>query len=212
MAISSSIVSAKGLVIGNDLSVEGLRNLQKRLRAIEPELRTQFMRDIKKIAVIPNQAIKNAIPATAPLSGMNGLTNVSWGVGKPAKSTSVIFRTRSSGTSLNTTLLRIRVNSVATAIADIAGRSGRSIGQGKRGSGMTAFVKRTRSGELIAVARKTPYEAGAKFIQNLNQRANNRPSRFAWKAVEKDLPYLQQRVVGVVKTYENIANYRMVRG
>lgn len=212
MALETGTIKSKGLTIGKDLSVQDIRQLQKRLRAIQPELRTQFMRDIKKIAVIPNEAIKSAIPARPPLSGMEGLTNVSWGVGKPAKSTSVIFRTRSSGTSLNTTLLRIRVNSVATAIADIAGRSGRSIGQGKRGSGMTAFVKRTRSGELIAVARKTPYEAGAKFVQNLNIRANNKPSRFAWKAVEKDLPALQARVSMVVKTYEKIANYRMVRG
>ena len=212
MAIDTNIVRSRGLTVGKDLSVQELRNLQKRLKAIEPGLRTQFMRDIKKIAVIPNEAIKSAIPATPPLSGMKGLTNVSWGVGKPAKSTSIIFRTRSSGSGLNTTLLRIRVNSVATAIADIAGRSGRSIGQGKRGSGMTAFVKRTRSGELIAVARRTPYAAGAEFVQNLNRRANNKPSRFAWKAVEKDLPALQARVSMVIKSYEKIANYRMVRG
>jgi hypothetical protein len=210
--INTNTIKGRGLTVGKDLSVQGIRQLQKQLRAVEPGLRTQFMREIKKIAVVPNQAIKSAIPASPPLSGMEGYTNVSWGVGKPANSTSIIFRTRSSGSSQNTTLLRIKVNSVATSIADMAGRSGRSIGQGKRGSGMTAYVKRNRSGELIAVARRTPYEAGQKFIHNLNVAAKNRASRFVWKAVENDLPALQARVVMVVQKYEKIASYRLVKG
>jgi len=210
--LNTNVIKSRGLTVGKDISVQNVRQLQKQLRAIEPGLRTQFMREIKKIAVIPNQAIKTAIPARPPLSGMEGLTNVSWGVGKPANSTSIIFRTRSSGSGQNTTLLRIKVNSVATSIADMAGRSGNSIGQGKRGSGMTAYVKRTRSGELIAVARRTPYEAGQKFVHNLNMKGNNRPSRYVWKAVEDDLPALQARVSMVIKKYEKIASYRLVKG
>jgi len=62
------------------------------------------------------------------------------------------------------------------------------------------------------VARRTPYEAGQKFIHNLNVAAKNRASRFVWKAVENDLPALQARVVMVVQKYEKIASYRLVKG
>lgn len=214
MAISTqSILSSGGLQLATNFSVQDIRQLQRRLRDIEPGLRTQFMREIKQIAVIPNQAIKRAIPGIPPLSGFAGESRVSWGKGKPAKSTTVRFRTQSSSKSLNTTLLAIRVNSVATSIADMAGRSGRSVGRGYRGSGMTReFVKRRRDGSTYLVRRRTTAEAGRKFIANLNRQTGNLASRFAWKSVENDLPTLQRRVIQVVNKYERIANYRMVRG
>lgn len=214
MALSlQSIRDARGLRLATNFSVQDIRQLQRRLRDIEPGLRTQFMRDIKQIAVIPNQAIKNAIPSTPPLSGFTGESRVSWGVGKPAKSTTIRFRTASGGKSLNTTLLSIRVNSVATSIADMAGRSGRSVGRGYRGSGYTReFVKRRKDGSTYLVRRRTTSLAGRKFILNLNRDTGNAASRFAWKSVEKDIPQLQRRVLETVKKYEAIANYRMVRG
>jgi len=214
MALSSqSIQRAGGLSLATDFSVKDIRQLQRRLRDIEPGLRTQFMRDIKKIAFEPNKAINNAIPSIPPLSGMSGESRVSWGVGKPAKSTTVRFRTASSSKSLNTTLLAIRVNSIATSIADMAGRSGRSVGRGYRGSGYTReFLKRRRDGSLYYVRRRTTAEAGRKFISSLNRETGNRASRFAWKSVENNLPALNRRVSEVVNKYERIANYRMVRG
>lgn len=214
MALSfQQIQRSGGLSIAHNFSVQEVRQLQRRLRDIEPGLRTQFMRDIKKIAVIPNQAIKTAIPSTPPLSGMTGESRVSWGSGKPPKSTTIRFRTASSSKSLNTTLLSIRVNSIATSIADMAGRSGRSVGRGYRGSGYTReFVKRRRDGSTYLVRRRTPAQAGRKFIDSLNRQTGNLASRFAWKSVEKDLPNLERRVTEVVRRYEQIANYRMVRG
>lgn len=202
-----------GLSIATNFSVQDVRQLQKRLRAIEPELRTEFMRKVKEIAFVPNKAIQGAIPASPPLSGFEGQSRVSWGQGKPAKSTTIRFRTQSSSKSLNTTLLAIRVNSVATSIADMAGRSGRSIGAGYRGSGFTReFVRRHRDGSTSLVRRRTTAEAGRKFIHNLNQETGNSASRFAWKSVERDLPALQRRVKEIVQKYERIANYRMVKG
>jgi len=214
MALSfQQIQRSGGLSIATNFSVQEVRQLQRRLRDIEPGLRTQFMRDIKKIGVIPNQAIKTAIPAIPPLSGMTGESRVSWGSGKPAKSTTIRFRTASSSKSLNTTLLSIRVNSIATSIADMAGRSGRSVGAGYRGSGYTReFVKRRRDGSTYLVRRRTTQAAGRQFIQNLNRQTGNPASRFAWKSVEKDLPDLERRVAEVVRRYQQIANYRMVRG
>lgn len=202
-----------GLSIATNFSVQDVRQLQKRLRAIEPELRTEFMRKVKEIAFVPNKAIQGSIPASPPLSGFEGQSRVSWGQGKPAKSTTIRFRTQSSSKSLNTTLLAIRVNSVATSIADMAGRSGRSIGAGYRGSGFTReFVRRHRDGSTSLVRRRTTAEAGRKFIHSLNQETGNSASRFAWKSVERDLPALQRRVKEIVQKYERIANYRMVKG
>lgn len=205
-------ISSRGMAIGVGYSVQGVRELQKRLKAIEPELRTQFMREIKKIAVVPNQAIRNAIPASAPLSGMSGESRISWGVNKPAKSTTIRFRTKSGGT-LTTNLLSIRVNSAASSMADMAGRSGRSIGAGYRGSGYTReFIKRRKDGSLYYTKRRTTREAGQKFVSSLNSRTHNTASRFAWKPVEKSLPALNRQVQEVINKYYRIANYRMVRG
>lgn len=206
-------IHKNGLSIKREISVQDIRTLQKRLKAIEPGLRTQFMRDIKKIAVVPNAAIKNAIPSEPPLSGMAGQSRVSWNVGKRSNSTTIQFRTQSNSKSLNTTLLRIRVNSIATSIADMAGRSGRSIGAGYRGSGMTReFVKRRRDGSTYLTRRRTTVQAGRQFVNSLNVDTATRPSRFAWKPVEKSLPELNRRVNDVIARYYRIANFRSVRG
>ena len=56
---------------GKPYSVQDIRALQRKLKAIEPNLRTQFVREIKKIGKEPNDAIQKAIPTTPPLSGMS---------------------------------------------------------------------------------------------------------------------------------------------
>jgi|688.fasta_scaffold72547_3 hypothetical protein len=192
-------------------SVKDIRTLQKNLRAIEPGLRTQFVRDIKKVGKEAEKPIKSAIRDVVPLSGMIdhlGLTSWNNGPKKP-DSTTVRFRTKAGGKSLNTTLVSVRLNSASVNIMDMAGRSGRSVGQGKRRSGYTPVVRRNSSGELIAYVRRTPPEAGKKFIANLNAAAGivkRGASRIAWPAVEKDLPNFESRIDSIVQSYYRIAN------
>ena len=189
---------------GGDFTVQEIRALQKKLKAIEPSLRTQFMRDVKEIAKEPNKSIKKAIPDESPLSGFTkpGAT-LKWGQAKSgsgAKSTTIRFRTQAGGRSLTTTLLGIRLNSAATSVADMAGRSGRSIGKGYRQTGYSKPIRRTYKdgSQSVEFRRKATRKAGNVFVRNLNQAIGNTASRMAWKAVEKDLPRLSRSVQFVI--------------
>jgi hypothetical protein len=194
---------------GKAYSVQEIRTLQKKLKEIEPKLRTEFMREVKAIGKTPEKAIKNAIPSESPLSGMDPAgrgrnATLQWGKTKKgkggAKSTTIRFRTKAGGKSLNTTLLGIRVNSAASSVADMAGRSGSSIGAGYKGSGMSKPIVRTYAdgGQSVVFQRRATKQAGQAFISNLNSRLSSNPSRMAWKAVEKELPAISKSVQYVV--------------
>jgi hypothetical protein len=191
-------------------SVKDIRQLQKNLREIEPGLRAQFVKEIKVVGREAQKPIKAAIRRVQPLSGMRfNYGKTGWGQGKPIDSTTVRFRTQAGGRSMTTSLVSVRLNSAAVNIMDMAGRSGRSIGQGKRNSGLTPVVRRTANGSLVAYARRTPVEAGQKFIQNLNAASGivkRNASRIAWPAVEKDLPDFERRIDSIIQNYYRIAN------
>lgn len=190
---------------GQPFSVKDIRELQRKLRAIEPSLRTEFLREVKTIGKTPERAIKTAIPNDAPISGLSkpGAT-LQWGKTKKgsggAKSTTIRFRTKAGGKSLTTTLLGIRVNSGATSVADMAGRSGRYVGAGYKGSGYSKPIRRTYSdgSQSVEFTRRATRKAGNAFIRNLNTSLGNRASRMAWKAVEKDLPQISKTIQYVV--------------
>ena len=190
---------------GQPFSVKDIRELQRKLRAIEPSLRTEFLREVKTIGKTPERAIKTAIPNDAPLSGLAkpGAT-LQWGKAKKgaggAKSTTIRFRTQAGGKSLTTTLLGIRVNSAATSVADMAGRSGRYVGAGFKGSGRSKPIRRTYAdgAQSVEFTRRATRRSGESFIRNLNTALGNRASRMAWKAVEKDLPQISKTIQYVV--------------
>jgi hypothetical protein len=194
---------------GQPYSVQEIRNLQKKLKAIEPSLRTEFMREVKTIGKTPEKAIKNSIDNQAPLSGLDPSgrgknAKLQWGKTKRgsggAKSTTIRFRTKAGGKSLTTTLLGIRVNSAASSVADMAGRSGRYVGAGFKGSGRTRPTVRTYKdgSQSVTFTKPATRKAGEAFIRNLNNRLGNKPSRMAWKAVEKDLPQISRTIQYVV--------------
>jgi hypothetical protein len=196
---------------GQPYSVQDIRALQKKLKEIEPDLRKQFMREVKAIGKEPQKAIRDAIPTESPLSGMNPATRgknatLQWGkVTKGAKSggaksTTIRFRTQAGGRSLTTTLLGIRVNSAASSVADYAGRSGRYIGKGYKASGYSKPIRRTYKdgSQSVTFRREATAKAGNAFIRNLNDELGNRPSRMAWKAVEKSLPQTSRAVQFVI--------------
>lgn len=192
---------------GQPYSVQDIRALQKKLKEIEPKLRTEFMREVKAIGKEPEKAIRNAIPTTSPLSGMTkpGAT-LQWGkVTKGAKSggaksTTIRFRTQAGGRSLTATLLGIRVNSAASSVADYAGRSGRYVGAGYKTSGFSKPIRRTYSdgGQSVEFRRRASVAGGEAFIRNLNRKLGNNPSRMAWKAVEKSLPETSKSIQFVI--------------
>jgi hypothetical protein len=192
-------------------SVKDIRTLQKNLRAIEPGLKTQFVRDIKVIGKQAQKPIVQALKRVTPLSGMRfNYGRTGWGRDVAPDKTKVQFRTQAGGKSLTTSLVRVRLESPAASMADMAGRSGRSIGRGYQGSGMTRpFTRRTRNGETQEIIRRTTQSGGRKFIQNLNSMAGvikSAASRMAWPAVERDLPNMEQQIDKIVVSYYKIAN------
>ena len=197
-------------VSGKPYSVQEIRALQKKLKEIQPSLRTEFMREVKKIGKEPQRAIRDAIPNEAPISGMSKPgAKLQWGkVTKGAqsggaKSTTIRFRTQAGGKSLTATLLAIRVNSAASSVADMAGRSGRYIGKGYRSSGYSKPIRRTYAdgSQSVEFRRQATRKAGEAFIRNLNKEIGNRPSRMAWKSIEKSLPQLSKDVQFVVNKW-----------
>lgn len=196
---------------GQPYSVQDIRALQKKLKEIEPELRREFLREVKAIGKEPQKAIRDAIPTESPLSGMNPATRgrnatLQWGkVSKGAKSggaksTTIRFRTQAGGKSLTATLLGIRVNSAASSVADYAGRSGRYIGKGYKASGYSKLIRRTYKdgSQSVEFRRQATAKGGQAFIRNLNEQLGKSPSRMAWKAVEKSLPATSKSIQFVI--------------
>lgn len=182
-----------------DYSVADIRNLQRALKAIDPKLRAELIREAKAPAKPIQSAVKSAIPAVAPLSGLNqGRLNWSSSVDSKGRSHSpkdvkIQFRTSSSGKSLTTSLVRVRVASPAVVFADMAGRSGRFIGAGYKGSGRTReynWKGTTRSHRVDGNGVKKPNRVykyasqGRALIDNLGGSA----SRFVWPAAERAVP------------------------
>lgn len=192
---------------GKPYSVQEIRALQRKLKAIEPELRTQFVREIKAIGQEPEKAMIAAIPNDPPISGLGkpGAT-LKWGKvtkGKKAggaKSTTIRFRTQAGGKSLTSTLLAIRMNSAATSVADYAGRKGSSVGKGYRNSGYSKPIRRTYKdgSQSVEFRRQATRKGGEAFIRNLNARLGESPSRMGWKSVERSIPALSRDVQFVI--------------
>ena len=193
-----------------EITAQDIKKLKRNLNDVEPDLRKQFVKDIKAVGREAAKPIKSAIRAVRPLSGMTSHVGATaWGEGKAIDSTTIRSKLRTGGRSLNASLVSVRLNSAAVNILDMAGRSGRYVGQGKRRSGTTPVVRRTASGDLIAYARRTPPEAGKLFIQNLNNAAGivkRGASRIAWPSVEKDLPQFEKRIDNIISDYYRIAN------
>lgn len=195
----------------NDISVQDVRALQKRLKEIEPELRTMLVREAKGVGREAQTLIKNAIPKTTPLWATNSRGRLSWDYQQnkngfvAADHTLVQFRTsvgsmsRKLGKS-TTSLVRVKVDAPMTVIADIAGRSGRAIGRGYKGSGYSRpFV---RNGSVV---RMRINGQGVGMIGKLD-RSLGRPSRFVYPSIEGGRARWEAEIKQILKKYEAIAN------
>lgn len=174
-----------------DFSVRDVRELSRRLKAIEPRLRTELVRDAKKVAKPLETDIKASIPSVAPLSGMaKDKGRLGWGNGVSPQKTLIQFRTGGSGgRSLTTSLVRVKVSSPGTVVADMAGRSGRYVGQGRKNDNATPTLKR----------RNASPAKGAAFIRNLNTALGHGASRMVWPAAEKSRDMVRVAIEGVLR-------------
>ena len=182
----------------NSLSVKDIRNLQKRLKEIDPKLRTQLLRDAKKVAEPTVTAVKSAIGSVTPNSGMlRPGARLNWNNAIDAKGRShklmdvkPQFRTSESGRSDTTSLVRVKVGNPAVTLADMGGRSGRYRNAGYKGSGFT---------------REYPYKGGTRRhkvngqFRGIEEKIGGSPSRFVWPAAEKSLPAAREAIEKILR-------------
>jgi hypothetical protein len=182
---SGALQSRGGVGVGNDISVLDVRDLQRRMKAIEPRLRTEFVRNLKGIAKPLNEEIKSGIGKIEPLSGMRkDKGRLGWGVGVQPDKTLIQYRTSMGGKSLTTSLLRIKVQSPGTVLVDMAGRSGRFVGKGRRNDNASPSLRR----------RNANPNKGYTFIASLNEKNSATASRRIWPSAESSLPKLRREV------------------
>lgn len=184
--------------VTNGLSVQDARELQKRLKAIDPTLRTQLIRDVKAVGKPLASAISQGLASFTPLSGMR--TNGRMGMNQvaPFSKTVLSFRTRSSRMSNVTSLVSIRTKSPLAAVADMAGKSNRFIDKGSRQSpGYSRSYQ--RNGKTI---RHKLNGQGAAMIRNLGKQ----PSRLVWPSAEQALPAVQQAINTILINAYKIVN------
>jgi hypothetical protein len=175
-----------GEKVSGGLSVQDVRELQKRLKSIDPKLRTQLIRDAKQAGKPLESAIKGNLASFTPLSGMR--TNGRMGMDRvtPFSATTISFRARSSRNAKETSLVSIRTKSPLAAVVDMAGKSGRFIDKGSRQApGYSRSYQ--RNGKTI---RHKLNGQGAAMIRALGKQ----PSRLVWPAVGNALPAVENAI------------------
>ena len=197
----------------------------RELRKIEPTLAKQVRKDFRKIAAPVQKGVKNSIPATAPLSGMvTPIGRLSWGRGKPAKNATIDTRLPRKN-SLTGTLVKIRVGSAATVLADMAGRTGSWInakpmaGATKNNEGV--YMTSARSGNKIIRGYRYTYHTkrgpviGGRVHRIKNQgrgliaKLGKKASRYAWPGAEAALPQARSEMRKVLEDAYTIVNANM---
>lgn len=193
-SLSSSGINA------NDFSVSNVRELNKRLRAIEPRLKTELVKHLKGIAKPLESDIKRSINSVQPLSGMlKDKGRLGWGNGVRPDKTLIQYRTAAGGRSLTSSLLRVKISSPAMVIADMAGRSGNYVGKGRKNDNASSSLQR----------RNHSPKKGEAFIRSLNAKVGDgHPSRVLWPSAEKSIPEVRKQVEDAMRMAFDFVNMR----
>lgn len=201
------------------LNSSDIREMNRALKQIEPNLLKQMRKEIKAIAKPIEQQMKANIPNRPPMSGMGGVVKYRDGsyainegrlrwdgqglnpaAGKMSKkyapdATSVSQGAKASGRSLTTPLVKISMRSAAASMADMAGRVNAGRPQTRE------YVIRLRNGELQKRRHRVTTQ-GRQFLTNLGGRA----SRFGWPALEARMSAVEREIEQVIEKYYRIAN------
>jgi hypothetical protein len=180
--------------------VYDVKGLLADIKAIEPGLKKKMTDRAKSESEGMQNLIRQAIPDTAPLSGMDRVTNPSgrlaWGAGKPAKEVKFGYKTTGNNRRAVTPLFKLMITSPMTAIADVAGK----------GSGVprSLTTKPYRYGGGTRTHRLNGQ--GRNMISVL--RARNK-SNFVYPAVEASLPGVEAKLKLVVEEFSQKVNRKL---
>jgi hypothetical protein len=206
------------------------RGLINDLKMIEPTAVGQLKKDYKIISKDMAQEVRRAIPKTAPLgprknpklggkeSGFNHSGRLAWGKqpvlntgnGKSYPANSVFIQTPSKRPRKGryVSIARLKVNSAATALADMTGRGGRFDTKGQsRAHDIRLFggpvVRRQYrlNGQGRALARNLSSGAAGKLKSG--------GSRYAWPAAEKKQEQTRKAMIQRLQIAYDTINARL---
>lgn len=176
--------------------ISDYKRLIRELNRIEPELTKQLRKDLKDIAEGPRDAVRKAIPAQPPISGMRrklSPVGKTWNTRRRART--VTIRTKSPKRAVGiggkpAAIVQLRVTSPATIIADMAGRGNMkaSIDGGKTDWYVYPNAKGTTENTRPGQRRHTVNGQGYAMVRALGEG----PSRYAYPALEKVMPEVQR--------------------
>jgi hypothetical protein len=166
-----------------ELEVQGVAEMLRTLKQLDPELRKSTVKAIKAPAKVILATARATIPNEAPMSGWRGGTRGNgqfpkWNPGAAKKGVKLKFSSSMSQRKRQWDLLRVVQTDAAGAVFDMAGKNG--------GSG-------TRQSQ--------------QFLANL--RAFGSPSRDVWPAVEKHSAEVTAAIRVAVAETEAILNARL---
>lgn len=181
-------------------TIYDVKGLLRDLNHLEPGMKNAMVREAKAVAKPIVSNIRQAIPATAPLSGMSQTANpngrLAWGAGKKADSVTTKFRSSRSRTTAVTSLLSIWVNSPMTAVADVAGKG--SMRKAKKVTSEYAYKGGTRRHRVTS--------QGQTMVTMLKRRYAN---DFVYPAVGDSLDDAQREVKLVIDKYARKVNRKL---
>lgn len=172
------------------------------MREFEPTIYKQLRKDIRGIVAPAVSTIKSTAPAIAPLSGMMHNGRTAWTTPKVSVNITPGQRSRAFG-STTANLVAITATGqgkkVGFDIADMAGRAN----QPNKYPKTRKFVD-PRTGEVVQ--RKINGQ-GRSLINNLS----GTPSRYVYKAIEGQLPFIRSKVADTIEAAADSINRKLKR-
>lgn len=213
---------------GMVLYLPDYRVMIRELRKIERTLPSQLQKNYKQIGKPVQQAIRQSIPNTPPLGprrdpkkggmspGFQHAGRTAWGSGatlsgpkrKPAKSVSIQTPARKRYSRGKFPILRLTVNSAATKIADMAGRSGAAT---NKYTVTREYSIRLFGGEVVTRRHRINGQGKAliRSLAGARGRVKGNASRYAWPTLEKKLPAAKIEVERVISAYARVVNMKL---
>lgn len=197
------------------LSFTDYKRLIDVMKQIKPEMVKQLRKDFRRIGRPVVKGIKSKIPTTAPLSGMvTKVGRLSWSItmnqSREVKSVVVRDRKRAPRSKYPIVgLVQAVVRAAPTALADMAGRSGRYVDSKDitREYDYTGPQRGKPAGQLGRRKHKIRGQ-GRAMIQKLGSRG----SRFVYPGAEASLPQAKVEMQAAVNDAVNNVNNMLRSG
>jgi hypothetical protein len=167
--------------------ITGIAETVKILNSIDKEIVKQARKDLRTGAQPVANAVKANIPTEAPLRGMVHNGRTSW----------------------NPSGVTARVKTNFSKKAERRGNSLVSIvvgGKGKSGTGAASF----QISDMAGRKGRGNTASGRAMIRKLN--AQKKASRYVYPAAEREIPYIQDQLVGTIRKLTKTYNDSLKKG